>query len=292
METIERAEGRIDIDESGFILENDAYWWNEDGAYFRCSTQPPSMAFTFKYPDYDKADAATISHISNFMEKALTTLYAEEDASEYLDYTSFAQWVLAHDIMGTTDAAGTNMYYVMDAMDDEGRGNAPLRTGPMWDFGCIMRTATADWSHQHLTPLTFYPQLFKDEKFVREYIQAFERIKPIFINDITARLDSLRNTYGTALRQSILLDDPSYANIEGKISWSIRYLTNRMNIVSGLIERDFATVGIHDNDAQKPTLVKRIDLMGNDFTKVGSKATSHGIYIEKWSDGTVTKTFR
>lgn len=35
IEAIARGDGRIQVDDSGFIAENDAYWWNADDAYFK-----------------------------------------------------------------------------------------------------------------------------------------------------------------------------------------------------------------------------------------------------------------
>ncbi len=47
-----------------------------------------------------------------------------------IDVESFAYWILAHDIMGTKDGGGVNLYFVKYDRTPE----SLMTTGPLWDF--------------------------------------------------------------------------------------------------------------------------------------------------------------
>ena len=97
---------RINVSETGYIVESDAYFWNED-LYIPSSLRP--FGWTLKYPDAD-----------NITEERLVWLTSElaglEDAlsgnsyAERIDVESFARWLLAHDILGTWDSYGSNLF--------------------------------------------------------------------------------------------------------------------------------------------------------------------------------------
>lgn len=75
IEAIARGDGRIQVDDSGFIAENDAYWWNADGAYFKTSRQENSMGWTFKYPDLDDITDGQRDEMANCIEAFEDSLY-------------------------------------------------------------------------------------------------------------------------------------------------------------------------------------------------------------------------
>lgn len=53
-ETVERENNRVKTDKTGFLIENDAYWWKEGEVWFKTNRQIESMGYTFKYPNADK----------------------------------------------------------------------------------------------------------------------------------------------------------------------------------------------------------------------------------------------
>lgn len=292
VETIERADSRIKIDDSGFVIENDAYWWNEGDAYFHTPHQVSAMGYTFKYPDYEDVDSQRVAQIQSIMEKAEDALYSGGDVDGLFNYTSFAKWLLAHDLLGSGDAAGTNMYYVMDATDSDGNAMNPLQAGPLWDFGAIFKADDTAWSQQHISNITYYQQLFKREKFTREYIRLFNAMKSTFTSDIAERLDSVKAAYGEAIEQSIGIDNSDYSGIERQINELKDKFAQRVNTVDNLIKRDYSTLGIESATVQTGqchVIVKRIDMAGRDVTGIGTSALTRGIYIEKLADGSVRK---
>ena len=290
IETIERADSRLQTDVSGFVVENDAYWWNGGDAYFHTPHQVSAMGYTFKYPDYEDIDPQRSAQIKNIMETAEDALWNGGEVDDLFDYTSFAKWILAHDLLGSSDPAGTNMYYVMEATDSEGNALQPLQAGPLWDFGAIFKVKDSDWSAQHISKITYYPQLFKREKFVSEYIRIFNELKPTFVSDITERLDSVNATCGEALGK--IFDKSDYSDIDRQVNELTGKFAQRVNTVDSLIKRDFPVVGIEDTTAQtsrRHTVTKRMDMIGRDFTGIDTQALPTGIYIEKMSDGSVRK---
>ena len=106
-ESIEQGEGRCNVADNGFIVEDDAYWWNEE-VYFKGELLPYSMGYTFKYPDSDDVDTEYLLRITDYFLEVERRLENSEDVSEYIDFNSFATWLLGHDILGTEDAAGSN----------------------------------------------------------------------------------------------------------------------------------------------------------------------------------------
>ena len=290
VETIERADSRIKTEDSGFVIENDAYWWNEGDAYFHTTHQRPDMGYTFKYPDYEDVDSQRVAQIKNVMETAEDALWNGGEVDEYFDYTSFAKWILAHDLLGSSDAGGTNMYYVMEATDSACNALKPLQAGPLWDFGSVFRSS--EWSAQHTSEIPYYWQLFKREKFTDEYIQRFNALKSTFVSDITNRFDSLNAAYGEAISQSIDIDNCDYSGVDRQISEIIAKFANRVNVVDSLIRRDYPTLGIESTTAQsgqQNIIARRVDMTGRDFTGIDTKALPSGIYIEKRADGSVRK---
>ena len=292
IETIERADARIETDDSGFVIENDAYWWNEGDAYFQTPHQVSAMGYTFKYPDYEDIDQQRVAQIKSIVEKAEDALYGDGEVDEFFDYTSFARWLLAHDLLGSGDAAGTNIYYIMQATDSDGNALKPLQAGPLWDFGAIFKTNDSDWSKQHTSSITYYPQLFKREKFTREYIRLFNALKSTFVSDIAKRLNQINATYGEAVGQSINIDNSDYSGIERQINELTAKFATRVNTIDNLIKHDYSTLGIEATTTQTNqchTTARRIDTAGRDVSGIDTKALPNGIYIEKMADGSVRK---
>lgn len=142
-EAIERnTDCRIDTKKTGFITELDPYWWNENGEWLP-SVQNPHYNYTFKYPDFADMDDVRKSQISEF----LSNYEASHDNGtydSYVDCESLSRWIMGHDILGTSDFAGANMY--MSRYDDN--PDTKLRFPLLWDFDTTELTE-GDWSASH-----------------------------------------------------------------------------------------------------------------------------------------------
>lgn len=123
---------RVNVDEDGFLIEEDPYYFNES-LWFTTGT---GQHFSFKYPDPD--DGAIISNddsyqfITTFIngfENALTNIVSHpETVGDYVDYQSFAKWFLVQELMGNWEP---NRFYVLV------NRNSKLKMYPSWD---------AEWS--------------------------------------------------------------------------------------------------------------------------------------------------
>ena len=112
-ELVKRGEGRCNVAENGYIIECDPYWWNEDkGEFssFHTSHLPYSMAYTFKYPDAEDITADQWTYIRNVVLDFEDKLYNKKPVDDVFDIPSLAAWFLAHDINGSWDGCGSNIF--------------------------------------------------------------------------------------------------------------------------------------------------------------------------------------
>ena len=64
------------------------------------------MKYTFKYPDPDEITADQYSYVQESISSVEKSLY-NGTYDNFMDVESFARWLLAHDILGSHDAAGS-----------------------------------------------------------------------------------------------------------------------------------------------------------------------------------------
>lgn len=166
MEAVERnADCRLDVDkETGYIVELDAYWWNEE-RYVLASFDEP-LNYTFKYPDEDDLTQEQADYIQGVLTDAEN---ATRDGTypEKIDVESFARWMLAHDILGNADGAGSNMY--LTKYDNSTA--SLLMMGCLWDFDVIMQSEEWDEIHGRY----FFKGLFASDNrsFVQQYVHLW-----------------------------------------------------------------------------------------------------------------------
>lgn len=197
-ESIEQGEGRCNVSKNGFIVEDDAYWWNEE-VYFKGGVLPYSMGYTFKHPDTDDIDTEYLLRITDYFLEVERRLESSEDVSEYIDFNSFAAWLLGHDILGTEDAAGSNRYiYKYDFIQDD-ITHSQLKMGPIWDFDDIFRRE-GKWSQQHSGNYRYYFRyLLGYPEFIDEFVRLWNSVKDTFYDDMMDYLYSFEQDYGETL---------------------------------------------------------------------------------------------
>lgn len=133
-ETINRNEKcRINVEKYiGYISEIDPYWWNEDvyvESSFLLKISSPYQ-YTFKYPDSDDITEEQLAAFKEFV----NLFDASMENGRYpqlINVESCARWLLAHQLLGTLDGAGSNMYLIR--RDDQSK----FEMGPLWDFDSI-----------------------------------------------------------------------------------------------------------------------------------------------------------
>lgn len=112
--------GQKDVyDYGGFIIEKDAYWWNED-EYIKTDLR---NYYTLKAPKM----------INQYIETFIFTFehsFMDDSYENYLDMDSYVKFILLHDYIGTNDGSGSNIF--MEKMDTTSATR--IRFFMAWDF--------------------------------------------------------------------------------------------------------------------------------------------------------------
>lgn len=183
LESVKRnTKARLDVSESGMIFEHDPYWWNENNEYI-ASIYNPSYNYTFKYPEWEDMTDEQRTYAQQVIgqyESALTdTTY-----HRFIDVESFAAWLLGHDLFGTRDSGGSNMYFTK--YDDT--DSSLVTMANMWDFDSAEQQ-NDKWADIHLSR-QFKRFFANDNKtFARKYVDKWNAIKGTFFTDILAFVD-------------------------------------------------------------------------------------------------------
>jgi len=128
VEAVRQDKNRVDIPETGFIIERDGYY-QEDPVWFTTSR----FGFSFKNPDLEDLSNEQFNYIRDYMNEFENVLYSEsfkdpdKGYANYINSASFARWFLCHQILANMD---TNPYIVKEDMTDKSK----LSMGPVWDF--------------------------------------------------------------------------------------------------------------------------------------------------------------
>ena len=183
IESVKRnSDSRLNVDENtGFIVERDPYWWNES-IYF--STDYFNMSngyrWTWKYPDEDDVTEEITEYVQSSINRAEKSI-KEGNYEQYIDVNSFVSWILAHDILGTWDSGGSNLYLMR--YDN----NSLLQMANMWDFDTIFWMNKNSFSRYHTESYDYYfPLLFNNVNttFLYAYINKWNKIKDIIPQQI------------------------------------------------------------------------------------------------------------
>ncbi|MBQ6287143.1 MAG: CotH kinase family protein [Bacteroidales bacterium] len=193
---------RLNVSKEGYVIEYDAYWWNED--FFFTNGWNYSMAYTFKYPEEDEVTPEQVTYIKNYIKKVEDGV-RNGTYDSYIDVTSFARWLLAHDILGNLDVAGSNIY--MTKFDNS--DGSLLKMANLWDFDNIYRME-GNWSNAHLWGAGYFPQLLasKNPAFRQAYVSLWNTHSNSVFKATSNLLKNFASSEtGKAVDASIVLDN-------------------------------------------------------------------------------------
>ena len=187
---VEKKGGRVDIEDDGFLFENDNYFWEEPVNFM---TDRRQYWYTFKYPDPEDGEIAAgdenYNFIKGFMNDFEAALYGDafKDPAngyrKYIDVQSFAKWFLVQELIANLEP---NMYYVLPSR------NSKLQIGPVWDaewsLGLAYREDEyASWAALPTEPdpdqaiwskWKYFGRLFEDPYFVNAVRTEWNKLKP------------------------------------------------------------------------------------------------------------------
>ncbi|MBR6660038.1 MAG: CotH kinase family protein [Paludibacteraceae bacterium] len=204
-EAVERnPQGRINVAEDGFIFEQDAYWWNED--FSLENNLESNLGYTLKYPDTDILTNEDIDYLTDLILNYESSLL-DGTYEEYIDVESFALWILGHDIYGSYDSAGTNLFF----SKYDRTTNSKIKLTTLWDFDGEMMCGD-NWSRNH-TITQCFRRLFNSDNphFRNVYFQKWNELNDTIFKVIPEFLDSFSlSSEGQGLSRSIIFDNYLY----------------------------------------------------------------------------------
>ena len=240
IESVKRnSDCRLDVDkETGFIIERDPYWWNET-TFFPTDYFSTSNAYrwTWKYPDQDKLTEEQTLSVQTFMNQVEKSI-KDGDYDQYIDVNTFAAWLLAHDILGTWDSGGSNLFVMRH--DD----HALLQMANMWDFDTSFTMDANSFSRYHTGTSDFYfPLLLSNSNpaFLHAYKSKWEDIKDLIPQQIIDFVKSFgESEEGKALQISREYYDKRWRQrlptIEENINSLIEWFTNHIPYLDATIQ--------------------------------------------------------
>lgn len=261
---------RIDVDkQTGYIIELDPYWWNEDVSFETQLTQgSPYTRYTFKYPDEDNVTEEQIAYISEEM-TATERSIMDSTYADHIDVESFVTWILTHEILGTWDAQGSNTFLSKYDNTTESK----MKLGPPWDFDTILQTE-GEWSNMHDSMLL--PWFWGDAsgQFTKRFYERLEEARVWLFDAVVRWADSfLKTDVAAGIDKSRKWDSPR---------WDIPFVTVASNVmtISNWFEarKQWAgqIVGINELQANPSHGARAFDLSGRRIT-----TSPKGIYISE-----------
>lgn len=278
-ENIEREICRLNIDESGYLIEDDAYWWNED-KYFKTNILPKQVGYTFKFPDSDDLNDSIINNIKKYIIDFEETLLKDGDVSQYIDIDNWAAWLLAQDILGQSDAGGTNRFLYKEDYNPSQPNSTLLKMGPLWDFDATFGVSD-NWSNIHRQEYSFYfRKLLQREDFFTSYVDLWESLKDNILDELTDYLYSAFDNYKEDINKSRILNkeiyphDDNFTHIEEEIESTLSWINNRINWISEQLKNE-TSVNVINKD-----ITKEIGIYNIYGQRIPSRQNlSKGIYI-------------
>lgn len=200
---------RLDVSDSGYVFEFDPYWWLEDVCV--PSETDNNAKFTFKYPDADELTDEQMEYF-RWLVAQIDKSFASGTYSDWLDVESFASWSLAHDILGSYDGHGSNLFLTKY---DNTPGTKVMMAN-LWDFDVIMMTEN-DWARNHYV-FYFKPMLNSPcQDYLEAYVRKWDEVSPWIIREILNYLDEFsRSKLCKDLSEAILMDDERWSSLYGK----------------------------------------------------------------------------
>lgn len=247
MEPVERGNGRVDIDKTGYLIEDDAYWWSEE-VYFKGNMLQNQVGYTFKYPDTDDLNDSIISNIQSFILDFEETLLNNGDISEYIDIRSWAAWLLAQDILGQKDSGGTNRFMYKKDYDESNPCSTKLKMGPLWDFdGSLVRSDC--WADIHNRSYSFYyTELLKHPDFYESYLQLWDSVKNILLDELSGYYESLIRMKGEGIDRSRVLNKEVYpSDLDDSLEKEFEFAYDWMEKRVAWIDKQLHTTGINES---------------------------------------------
>lgn len=223
MESVKRnTKCRLDVSDTGYIAEYDPYFWNEDvfvWSNLNWITWLP-MNYTFKYPDSEDITQEQIDYFATYIDKVEDSLH-DGSYPDYIDVESFARWMIARDILGNSDGAGSNIFFTKY----DNTPNSKIMMANLWDLDGIMKNENK-WDEVHKKGIFYYFDLFewsKNHDFRRMYKYIWNQEKDAIFDQMKNFLDEYPTSEeAIAMDKSIVLDNQRWNTDNDGVEVSIK----------------------------------------------------------------------
>ena len=179
-------ECRVDVDkEDGYIIEMNPYFWNEP--FSIKSKLTGFLQWTLKYPKPEDLTEEQEAYIRNDIER-LETSVKTADYPEVIDVRSVARWILLHDLLGTYDPGGSNIFVARKNREP----SSLLRMPTGWDMDSSMKYPD-QWSRTHTERGIFLYHLFANQlcqDFTEAYLDEWERVRKAGVMERMAQMSA------------------------------------------------------------------------------------------------------
>jgi len=226
--------------ETGYIIERDPYWWNED-LFF---STPDKKEYTFKYPENEDITDEQLNDIQNNTVQMEVSIQ-NGTYEDFIDVNSWATWLLTQDILGTWDSGGSNIFLSKNDNTNESLLKMPC----IWDFDTMTKMKN-DWARIHYDSFYYFPQLFASHNstFVDTYIEKWRTVSATVFSDMNTFLDSVyQSDFGESIRITKTIEEQAFnykgstfeQDINGFKSWfnsRKSWLTLQINDLSSPVQ--------------------------------------------------------
>lgn len=272
---------RLNVSKKGYIVERDAYWWNEDLYFSTYYFTDNRYGYTFKYPESDEVTEEQISYIQQYIIDAEKSI-KNGTYDEYMDVQSLASWLLAHDILGTWDSGGSNLY--MTKYDNT--PDSKLVMANLWDFDSS-RQMKDSFSRYHSGADFYFERLFKSPNplFRDLYVTTWIDIKNHLNTIMADRLNDFSTENATAVNASRHFVCDTYGNTFVSVGSNLTTQKNWFKTQLAWLEKNICgpivVTPVTDVTAEPVATGKTYNLQG-----IEVPATTRGIVIR---DGKLIK---
>jgi hypothetical protein len=193
VEGIEQGDTRVNIPETGYIIERDGYYVSEPKHFVTDS----NFGYSFKNPDTDDLTTEQWNYIKDYMNEFEGILDSAsfgdpvDGYSKYIDTESFARWFLFQNILANID---TNPYLVKA----DNTYDSKLFMGPVWDFEWSIGIGWYDGERPRPADYWvwkdswYFEKLCADDVFVKELQDMWEQNKAFVEQEILQFMDKTK----------------------------------------------------------------------------------------------------
>lgn len=275
-ETMKRnAQCRVNCDKKkGYIVEKDAYWWKEN-KYFTSTWYKDDNVFrwTWKYPDEEDVTEDNELYIKGYIERMEESLQ-QGNYEDYIDLSSFAKWLLSHDVLGTDDTWGSNMFIKKYDETDQSRLELPC----LWDFDSSYLVPPGSFSNFHSMSNEYFKALMNSSNpsFREAYVKLWNDKKEEITNTLITFLTQFEDSEeAKAIDASRQLHYKRWGTQIGTIKNNVDKTLGWINTHIPLLDKQIQSIaaGISDiNESPRKTARQYYNLQGMKLNTAGNNS--------------------